>query len=128
MVAMALIVPLARRQQALRRVVVDQDGLALREWGAKKERGRIPWRDVRAWTVIQRGSSMRRKTTYILLSETQKVFWTEPEGAKLVGRGVHGDRKAAYRARAAQLHAVIAAHTGLQLLEIRRDNTLTRRG
>jgi hypothetical protein len=86
LILVALVLPIARRQLKLRRVVVDQDGLALREWGARKESGRIPVRDIRAWAVIQRGSSTRRKTTYILLSETQKVFWTEPAGAKLAGR------------------------------------------
>jgi hypothetical protein len=120
-----LILPLAQRQRALRRIIADQDGLALRELGARQESGRIPWRDIRAWAVIQRGPNTRRKTTYILLSETQKVYWTEPEGAKLAGRRVQGDRRAAYHARAAQLHATIAARTGLPLREIRLDDAST---
>ncbi len=78
----------------------------------------IPWREVRAWGVLPAVPDRKQPTIYIVMSETRSIIWSEPEDAELDGTVRNADRWDAYRARAAQLHAAIAARTALPLREI----------
>jgi hypothetical protein len=122
MLLMSLIIPLARRVSRFTRIVVDGDGIAITALGAHREGGRIAWRDVRAWVVVHRGAGSHANSRYAVLSDEHKLVWIEPVRARLAGRAVQGDRREVYRARAVQLHAMIAARTGLPLREIRLDD------
>ena len=59
---------------------------------------------------------MTRRATF-LFSEAEKLSWTEPAEARLGGK-VAGDRRAAYTQRAAELHTLIYARTGLPLHDL----------
>jgi hypothetical protein len=85
----------------------------------------IPWREIRAWGALPGAPDRKQPTIYIVMSETRSIIWSEPEDAGLDGTVPDGDRRVAYRARAEQLHAAIAARTGLPLREIRLDVTVT---
>lgn len=111
---------LMRRFQRRPEVVADPAGLTVRT-GSSQTTKAIPWQEVRAWVVVSGQFGAKRPTTYIVFSDSQKLTWTEPEDAELGGRGVRGDRRAAYRERAEQLHAFIEARTGLPLRELRMD-------
>jgi hypothetical protein len=56
--------------------------------------------------------------TYVVFTDKQTLSWQEPLTAKLAGRAIQGERHAAYEAAAQQLHALIAARTGLPLRRI----------
>jgi hypothetical protein len=72
----------------------------------------VPFEKIRAWVVeVQRGGNRR----YTIYAEDDILSWTERDGARLAGRNVRGDRRAAYRQRTEQLHALIARRTGLAL-------------
>lgn len=107
-----------RRQQSRPAVIADDAGLRVSSSSSAKQ-GVLPWAAIRAWVVVPPAAGSRRPPTYIVFSDAKRLSWTEPEDAKLGGRGVKGDRRAAYRERAAQLHAIIAARTGLPLRELR---------
>lgn len=78
----------------------------------------LAWLEIRAWAVLPPPADPARGRTYIAFSDTKKLSWTELPDAELAGRAVKGDRRAAYRATAARLHAMIVARTGLPLREI----------
>jgi hypothetical protein len=85
----------------------------------------IPWGEIRAWGVLPAASDRKQPTIYAVMSETRSIIWSEPEDAELDGTIRNNDRRAAYRIRAAQLHAAIAARTGLPLREIRLESDVT---
>jgi hypothetical protein len=85
----------------------------------------ISWQEVRAWGVLPAEPDRKQPTIYIVMSETRSIIWSEPEDAELDGPARNGDRREVYRDRAAQLHAAIAARTGLPLREIRLESDVT---
>jgi hypothetical protein len=99
-------------------IVGDAEGLQRRVGNSATDVA-LPWQAIRAWVVVPPAAGSRRPPTYIVFADTKRLSWTEPEDAELGGRGVKGDRRAAYRERAAQLHAMIAARTALPLRELR---------
>lgn len=78
----------------------------------------IPWQDIKAWAVLLPAPAARAPVIYTVWSGAQTLEWREPPDAQLAGRGVHGDRREAYRATARQLRTLIAARTGRPLRAI----------
>ncbi len=127
LITIAIIVPfittysvlfaLARRQMRLPSVTVSATGLKGSASGSLYQKAQeIPWAEIRAWAIIPTAKTRgKRPTTYIVLADDKKITWVEPEHARLAGRGVQGDREAAFRERATELHALIVAKTGLPL-------------
>jgi hypothetical protein len=60
----------------------------------------------------------REAAAFAIFAGGLVIQWSEPTNAELAGRGITGDRCAAYRASAEALHARIVARTGLDLREI----------
>jgi hypothetical protein len=127
---LGVVFAIARRADASQAVIADSFGIKGRVFATASQTKRryVPWVDVRAWVVIPAEPQGRRPMRYILFANgpatrempagtTIKVYWNEPYGAQLSGRRVKGDRHVAYRERAEQLHALIAARTGLPLRE-----------
>lgn len=77
----------------------------------------VRWAEVRAWGVHLPRDPATMPTRYIIATEFRTLTWIEQPNAKLSGRMVRGDRKAAYRTMAAQLHALIVAKTNLPFHE-----------
>jgi hypothetical protein len=98
-------------------VAADALGIQLRKVNGMPA-STVRWEDVRAWAVILPGDLMPIPPTYVVFTDEQTLSWQEPLTAKLTGRAVQGDRHAAYEAAAQQLHAQIAARTGLPLRRI----------
>jgi hypothetical protein len=103
-------------------ISVDGFGIASRQQGDKKPVA-ITWQSITAWVVVPAPPGSLRPTRYIVFGDGQKIAWAEPADAQLAGRGVKGDRRQAYRERAARIHALIAARTELPLRELRVDAT-----
>jgi hypothetical protein len=116
----ALMFTVQRRRNVLPAMSVDGFGVASKQ-RSDQHPVTIPWQSITAWVVIPAPPGSHRPTRYIAFGEGQKIAWAEPAGAQLAGRGVKGDRRQAYRERAAHIHALIAARTGLPLRELRVD-------
>lgn len=74
----------------------------------------IAWQAVRGWALIPHPGRPHLRT-YIIYGNFGRITWNEHATYALAGRGIHGDRHAAYRARAELLHALIATRTGQPL-------------
>lgn len=79
----------------------------------------VAWEEVRAWGIIPPPPGTRRAAKYVIFTDSQqRLTWQEPHDAALGGRGVKGDRQAAYRQRSEELHALIVAKTGQPLHDL----------
>ncbi|GEM_PF-810289 len=122
----AVLFALSRRASHVRGITATVGGLeTVVGSGRSSHRVEIPWSAVRAWVVVPAVPGGKRPTTYMVFSDGSKLTWVEPEQARLAGRGISGDRQTAFRECAAELHALIAARTGLPL---RDASELTRKG
>jgi hypothetical protein len=99
----------AWRRRKMPAVTADERGLTV----MTSQTTRIRWRDIRAWGIML--GEAGRPTTYLVFSSDQTLRWVEPEGVELGGRGVQSSRREAFAQRAEQLHALIAARTGIPL-------------
>jgi hypothetical protein len=95
-------------------ITADSKGLTARGFN-KTRLGTIGWTDIRAWAMVQPEPGAPEAMTYAIYTDSGTLTWTEPANARLVWQRVVGDRRAAYRAIAEQLHATIAGRTGLPL-------------
>jgi hypothetical protein len=75
----------------------------------------MPWDAMRAWALVTFAPHAWRSTWYAVVSANETLIWQEPTAANLAGGDSQGDRGQGYRERATQLHALIAARTGLPL-------------
>lgn len=78
----------------------------------------IPWGEIRAWAIMPALDQPDPHQTYFVCSATAALHWDEPANAELAGRDIQGDRRLAYQEQGRQLHALIAARTGLPLREV----------
>jgi len=108
-------------------------GITLRGYN-NKSLGNVAWTDVRAWATEafsanhEYGAQAHRPDTldlgrqFIIATNNKgdSLAWDEPADAELNGARLATPeaRRAAYRERAATLHALIAARTGLPLREL----------
>lgn len=92
----------------------DEHGITIPGTTRTRKPG-VAWHDVTAWGVVERvvgGQAERRH--YLWHDERgDRLEWVETDDLQLAGRGTPAERRAAFRARAARLHAAIARHTGL---------------
>jgi hypothetical protein len=72
----------------------------------------IAWRDIEHWIVVRR--DQKGACIYALIGHGRRLAWREPANIEL------GRQRAAYRARAAKMHALIAQRTGLKLSMMKR--------
>ena|ERR1051326_4234973 len=98
-------------------IVADPKGLT-RKTPEKATTISIPWDEIRAWAIMPARDPLHARRIYLVSSERATITWTERADAQLAGRGVQGDRRAAYQERADQLHRLIATRTGLPLHEV----------
>jgi hypothetical protein len=73
----------------------------------------IPWDLVSGWAVKLPPDPSRR--IYTIYSDFGNITWIEDAAFRLAGSNTPGDRKAAFRHGAEELHALIASRTGLPL-------------
>jgi hypothetical protein len=111
-------VALARAQQRRRLPVLVTDDLGITRAGSRETAKTLPWSGIRAWAVLPPRLGDPSGPTYFLFTDATSLTWREPDDAQLAGRGIQGDRQRAYREHAAELHALIAARTGLPLREL----------
>ncbi len=113
---MGVLVGFAWYRQRLPVVVADERGL-VRKGGQPSPSfpQDIPWEVVRTWVLVPPPPGSKRPPYYVVFADERRVGWPEPPDAKLAGRGVHRDRRAAYQERAELLHALITARTGQPL-------------
>ncbi len=121
-VSVAIAVPIAAvlafvHQRGRRPVIAaDAKGVA-RQTQSSSSTVTIPWTEVRAWGVLPPRVGTTDAPRYFVFGEVGKFSWMEPADAVMGGR-VNGDRRAAYVERAAELHALIFARTGLPLHDL----------
>jgi hypothetical protein len=97
-------------------IIANQHGLMSRPWRSSASLARdISWPEVRAWAVMLPPAGSASPPMYVVQTTDRRIAWPEPPEGKLAGRGIRGDRRAAYRVRAELPHALIAAKTGLPL-------------
>lgn len=116
--AIALTIQRRRNRQPV--ISVDALGITGKARGEQRP-VTIPWPSVTAWVVVPPPAGSNKPVRYIVFGDGRKITWVEPADARLAGRSIRGDRREAYRERAARVHALIAAHTGLPLRELRAD-------
>jgi hypothetical protein len=108
-----------RRQSQLPDVRADETGLTT--WGYYKDQSiTIPWQNIHAWVVIPPAKS-KKFIRYAVFGDGLQLSWAEPVSLRYYWENASGDRHNEYRQRAARLHALIAARTGLPLRELRAD-------
>lgn len=109
-----------RRRNRRPELLADDTGLTLRR-GSNNRSGpsSITWANVRAWGVVPASPGSSRPAIYIIATDSYQLTWSEPPDARLPGRDVKGDRQAAYRERAEQIHALLVARTGQPLKDAR---------
>ncbi len=75
----------------------------------------IPWENVRQWVVVHFSDNPARGSRYGVYGRgTKPIIWHERPDDRLAS----GGGRAAFAQRAEELHAMIAAKTGLPLLEL----------
>ncbi len=117
LVLLAMMPPLViRSARAQQDIIADVTGLKRLSGEGSTA---VPWEDIRAWGVVPPPPGSNKAARYLVMTEAGLRFtWREPANAQLGGRGVQGDRQAAYRQRADALHALIVARTGLPLHDL----------
>jgi hypothetical protein len=114
----AIFVAASRRMLSITRVKADDAGIMVAT-GNNGAAVVVAWAEVRAWGVIPPPPGTRRAARYIIFTDSYlRLMWQEPTEAMLAGRGVPGDRRAAYRQRAEELHALIVAKSGQPLRDL----------
>ncbi len=72
------------------------------------------WRESLAWVLIPGAADDKAPPTYLLISEREKITWSESPNAMQAGRST-ADRQLVFQQRAATVHALIANNGGLPL-------------
>lgn len=101
------------RDQTSPTVSAERKRLALLKFN-ERSRVSIPWPEIRAWALLTPEPGETEPAGCVVWSADDLLMeWRERPDAALAGAGVQGDRRAAYRERARQMHALIAERTGL---------------
>jgi hypothetical protein len=100
-------------------VSADESGLTT--WGRYKDQPvTIPWERIAAWVVLRPPRGSIKPFRYVVVGDGLRLAWSEPTYGQYAWQSANNPH-GAYRKRAARLHALIAARTGLPLRELRTD-------